>query len=86
MLEREHAVKVEALRVLILLHVCVHIPLYMCPHRNEVAVLETEHAVKVEALEALLLEVVLSVLSIGAVRTLLVVRVSHQARSRVRAS
>jgi hypothetical protein len=47
MLEREHAVKVEALCVLILLNICVLIPLYMCPHRSEIAVLETEHAVKV---------------------------------------
>ncbi len=54
-LEREHAVKVEALCVLIPLHICVLIPLYMCPRRSAVAVLETEHAVKVEALEALLL-------------------------------
>jgi hypothetical protein len=41
LLEREHAVKVEAL--------CVLIPLYKCPHRSEVAVLETEHVVKVDA-------------------------------------
>jgi hypothetical protein len=45
-LEREHAVKVEALCVLILLYIRVLTPLYMCPHRSEVAVLETEHAVK----------------------------------------
>ncbi len=49
LLEREHAVKVEALCVLILLNICVLMPRYMCPHRSEIAVLETEqeHAVKV---------------------------------------
>ncbi len=47
MLEREHAVKVEALCVLKRLNICVLMPLYMCPHRSEIAVLETEHAVKV---------------------------------------
>jgi hypothetical protein len=31
-LEREHAVKVEALCVLILLNICVLIPPYKCPH------------------------------------------------------
>ena len=46
-LEREHAVKVEALCVLKRLNICVLMPLYMCPHRSEIAVLETEHAVKV---------------------------------------
>ncbi len=59
-LEREHAVKVEALCVLILLNICVLIPLNMCPHRSEIAVrlvssieaylVEMEHAIKVEAL------------------------------------
>ncbi len=57
MLESEHAVKVEALCVLILLNICVLISLYMCPHRSEIAVrlvssteaylVEMEHAVKV---------------------------------------
>jgi hypothetical protein len=56
-LESEHAVKVEALCVLILLNICVLISLYMCPHRSEIAVrlvssteaylVEMEHAVKV---------------------------------------
>jgi hypothetical protein len=46
LLKREHAVKVEALCVLILQYICVLIPLYMCAHRNKVAVLETEHDVK----------------------------------------
>ena len=46
-LEREHAIKFEALCVLILLYICVLISLYMCPHRSEIVVLETEHAVKV---------------------------------------
>ena len=46
-LERENAVKVEAICVLILLSICVLILQYMCPHRSEIAVLETEHAVKV---------------------------------------
>jgi hypothetical protein len=46
-LEREHAVKVEVLCVLILLNIGVLIPLYMCPHRSEIGAVETEHAVKV---------------------------------------
>ncbi len=50
MLEREYAVQVEALCVLILLYICVLMPQYMCARRSEVAVLETEHPVKVEDL------------------------------------
>ena len=49
-LQREKAVKVEALCVLTLLYISVFIPLYMCSRRSEVAVLETEHAVKREGL------------------------------------
>ena len=49
-LQREKAVKVEALCVLTLLCICVFILLHMCSRRSEVAVLETEHSVKREGL------------------------------------